>query len=259
MGTRHWGPVACWQEQWIAPPTARGGKQSARGLGLSSPYPPTNLQKLVVGKEEEPGKSESMTVSSQLKQSLPTMQPSQCTGFTQHKKAREGATPPRTQCEPTLRMRASSSPGSLTAPSGHPPGACWTLSGCPEAWGCSMPAERQSAHHECWPVGGRCRGGMHNTACLCSTPAMQSGPGAPHHCQSLHTLITPGARRVASMVFRHPRSTAAKRLASIGSCCWMSLLANTGSRYVQARCNAIHWSSTSETWWQVWRGGASVY
>ena len=35
--------------------------------------------------------------------------------------------------------------------------------------------------------------------------------------EGTRTLITLGVRRVASIVLRHPRSTAAKRLASIGS------------------------------------------
>ena len=61
-------------------------------------------------------------------------------------------------------------------------------------------------------------------------------------------LMTPGARRAASIALRHPRSTAAKRLASAGSCVWMSSDANTGSRYIHARCSAPHCSSTSDTW-----------
>mmetsp|Transcript_7062 Transcript_7062/g.26751 ORF Transcript_7062/g.26751 Transcript_7062/m.26751 type:complete len:220 (+) Transcript_7062:1338-1997(+) len=56
---------------------------------------------------------------------------------------------------------------------------------------------------------------------------------------------TPGVLFARKSVFRHVRSTAAKRLPSSGSCSMISSLPKMGSKYIHARWNTSHSSSTS--------------
>lgn len=156
----------------------------------------------------------------------------------------------------SAQTRGAWSQGSPPGPFAPPPAAGWTRSGCPAAWGCSTPAANGGSGGApgVLSTGARDKPGAppRSGTALCGrsgqAPLRLRAARAQPWWRCAPTLITPGARFAASIALRHPRSTAAKRLASMGSCCWMSRLANTGSRYIHARCSATHCSSTSDTW-----------
>jgi hypothetical protein len=106
----------------------------------------SHLQQLVIGQEEEPvcagckrcrGRAASRPPTSlgprsPLAPALPRMDCAVCV------LCRDWTPRPVGQTI-TLKTRASWSRGSLRGPSARLPEACWTLSGCPAAWGCSKP------------------------------------------------------------------------------------------------------------------------
>jgi hypothetical protein len=63
----------------------------------------------------------------------------------------------------------------------------------------------------------------------------------------LQNLMACGAFSAAASVERQLRSTVMKRLASVGSCFWMSSESKMGCRYSHERCTASHSSMTSDT------------